>query len=107
MSWLPASGGQCIEVSASAPGLSVSILGRFPLGLTGLISLLSEGFSRIFSCTSPIMSSVGPPEPQKESRKHLKETEQNDENTSTYFQKLLAKSSSLEMVTAEAGTQKS
>ena len=53
------------------------------------------------------MSSVGPPEPQKESRKHLKETEQNDENTSTYFQKLLAKSSSLEMVTAEAGTQKS
>ena len=37
------SGGQSIGVSASAPVLPVNIQGWFPLGLTGLISLLSKG----------------------------------------------------------------
>ena len=47
MSWLFASGGQSIEVSASV--LPKNIQGCFPLGLTSLISLLSKGLSRVFS----------------------------------------------------------
>ena len=38
-----ASGGQSIGTSASVSVLPMSIQGWFPLGLTGLISLLSEG----------------------------------------------------------------
>ena len=41
MSWLFASGGQSIGVSASV--LPINIQGLFPLGLTDLISLLSKG----------------------------------------------------------------
>ena len=43
MRWLFASGGQNIGVSALAPVLPVNIQDWFPLGLTGLISLLSKG----------------------------------------------------------------
>ena len=39
----PESGGQSIEASASASGLSVNIQGWFPLGLTGLISFVFQG----------------------------------------------------------------
>ena len=46
-SWLFASGGQSIGASASL--LTVNIQGRLPLELTGLISLLSKGLSRVFS----------------------------------------------------------
>ena len=52
MSWLFASGGQSIIASASASILSMNIQGWFPLGLTGLISLLSKGLSRVFSNTT-------------------------------------------------------
>ena len=45
-------GDQSIEASASASVLSVNIQGSFPSGLTGLISLLSKGLSRIFSSTT-------------------------------------------------------
>ena len=55
VSWLFASGGQSIGVSASSSVLSINIQGWFPLGLTGLISLLSKGFSKVFS--SPMMFS--------------------------------------------------
>ena len=44
-----ASGGQSIGVSASAPVLPMNIQDWFPLGLTGLISLESNGLSRVFS----------------------------------------------------------
>ena len=44
-----ASGGTSIGVSASASVLPVNIQDWFPLGLTGLISLLSKGLSRVFS----------------------------------------------------------
>ena len=44
-----ASCGQSIGASASASVLPMNIQGWFPLGLTGLISLLSKGFSRVFS----------------------------------------------------------
>ena len=50
-SQLFASDGQSIKVSASATVLPMDIQGWFPLGLTGLISLLSKGLSRVFSST--------------------------------------------------------
>ena len=50
MSWLLASRGQSIAISASA--LPMNIQGWFPLGLTSLISLLSKGLSRVFSSTT-------------------------------------------------------
>ena len=46
-----ASGGQSIGASASASVLSMNIQDRFPLLLTGLISLKSKGLSRVFSST--------------------------------------------------------
>ena len=46
MSQLFASSGQSIGVSASASVLSMNIQGLFPLGITGLISLLSKGLSK-------------------------------------------------------------
>ena len=52
MSWLFASGGQSIGASASALVLPMNIQDWFPLGLTGLISLQSKGFSRVFSNTT-------------------------------------------------------
>ena len=50
MSWLFASGDQSIGASASV--FPMHIQGWFPLGLTGLISLLSRGLSRVFSNTT-------------------------------------------------------
>ena len=50
MSWLFTSGGQSIGTSASV--LPMNIQGWLPLGLTGLISLQSKGFSRVFSNTT-------------------------------------------------------
>ena len=50
MSGLFTSGGQRITASASV--LPMSNHGWFPLGLTGLISLLSKGLSRVFSNTT-------------------------------------------------------
>ena len=49
---LCASGGQSIGASASASVLPMNIQGWFPLGLTGWISLLFKGFSRVFSSTT-------------------------------------------------------
>ena len=44
--------GQSIGASASASVLPTNIQGWFPLGLTGLISLQSEGLSRVFFNTT-------------------------------------------------------
>ena len=52
MSRLFASGGQSIGDSASTSVLPMNIQGWLPLGLTGLISLLSKGLSRVFSSTT-------------------------------------------------------
>ena len=52
MSQFFASGGQSTAASASASVHPVSIKGWVPLRLTGLISLLSKGLSRIFSSTT-------------------------------------------------------
>ena len=51
-SWLITSGGQSIIVSASTSVLQMNIQDWFPLGLIGLIFLLSKGFSRVFSNTT-------------------------------------------------------
>ena len=50
MSQLFKSGGQSIAASTSV--LPINIQGWFPLGLIGLISLLSKGLSRVFSSTT-------------------------------------------------------
>ena len=47
-----ASGSQSIGASASASVLPMNIQDRFPLGLTGLISLQSKGLSRVFPNTT-------------------------------------------------------
>ena len=52
MSQLFVSGGQSIGVSALVSVLPMNIKGWFPWGLTGLISLLSKGLSRVFSNTT-------------------------------------------------------
>ena len=54
------SGGQSIGVSALASVLLINIQVWFPLGLTGLISLLSKGLPRVFSNTflCPTLTSI-------------------------------------------------
>ena len=52
VSWLFTSSGQSIVVSASASVLPLNIQCWFHLGLTGLISLLSKGLSRVFFSTT-------------------------------------------------------
>ena len=52
MSRIFPSDGQSIEASASELVLPLNIQGWFPLGLTGLISLLSKGLSRVFANTT-------------------------------------------------------
>ena len=54
MSQFFSSGGQSIGASASV--LPMNIQDWFPLGLTGLISLLFKGLSRVFSSTSSKVS---------------------------------------------------
>ena len=51
MSLLFVSGGQNIGASASKSVLPMNVQDWLPLGLLGLISLLSKGFSSIFSST--------------------------------------------------------
>ena len=46
LSWLSESGGQSIGASTSVSVLPMNIQGWFPLGLTGLISLLSKELQR-------------------------------------------------------------
>ena len=52
VSLLFTSGGQSIGASTSASVHPMHIQGWFPLGLTGLISFLSKGLSRVFSNTT-------------------------------------------------------
>ena len=52
MSQLFESGGQSMGASASSSVLPMNIQGWFPLELTGLISLLFKGLSRVFSNTA-------------------------------------------------------
>ena len=71
MSWLFASGSQSIGVSASATVLPMNIQGWFPLGLTGLISLLSKGLSRVFSSTTIKKHQIFSAQPSLWSNSHI------------------------------------
>ena len=51
-SWFLTSDGQRIRTSAASSVLPMNIQGWFPLGWTGLISLLSKGLSRVFPSTT-------------------------------------------------------
>ena len=51
--WIGSSiSGQSVGTSASALVLPMNIQGWFPIWLTGLVSLLSKGLSRVFSSTT-------------------------------------------------------
>ena len=52
VSWHFTSGGQSTRASALASVQPMNIQAWFPIGLTGLISLLSKGLSRVFSSTT-------------------------------------------------------
>ena len=71
MRWIFASGSQSIRTSASAPGLPKNIQGWFPLRLTGLISLLSEGLSRVFSTTTVRKHQFFGTQPSLRSNSHI------------------------------------
>ena len=58
VSWLFQSGGQSTGASASALVLPMNIHDWFPLELTGLISLQSKWFSRIFSSSTILKASI-------------------------------------------------
>ena len=67
MSWLFTLGGQSIGSSASASVLPMNIQDWFPVGLTGLSSLLSNGLSRVFSSTTVRMYQFFRPQASLES----------------------------------------
>ena len=71
VSQLFTSGGQSIGVSASAGVLQRNIQGWHPLGLTGLISLLSKGLSRVFSSTTIQMYQFFGAQPSLWSSSHI------------------------------------
>ena len=64
-------GGQNIGVSASASVLPMKIQVWFPLGLTGLISLQSKGFSRVFFSTTVWKHQVFSTQPSLWSNCHI------------------------------------
>ena len=65
------SGGQSIGASASASVLPMKIQVWFPLGLTGLISLQSKGFSRVFFSTTVWKHQVFSTQPSLWSNCHI------------------------------------
>ena len=71
MSPLFPSGSQSIGASASASVLPVNIQGWFPLGLIGLISLLSVGLSRVFSSTTVGKHQFFVAQPSLQSNSHI------------------------------------
>ena len=71
MSQFFASAGQSIGVSASASVLPMNIQDWFPLGWTGLISLQSKGFSRVFSSTTVQKHQFFGPQFFLESKSHI------------------------------------
>ena len=72
VSQLFASGGWSIGASVSATVLPVNIQGWFSLGLTGLISLLSKGLSRVFSRTTVQRHLVFSTQPSLRSNSHIR-----------------------------------
>ena len=71
MSQFFASGGQSIGASASASVLPLNIQGLFLLGLTGFISLLSKGLSRVFFNTTVQKHQFSSAQPSLWSNSHI------------------------------------
>ena len=71
MSQLFTTGGQSIRASASASVLLMNIQGWFPLGLTGLIFLMSKGLSRVFSSPAAIKHQFFSAQPSLWSSSHI------------------------------------
>ena len=60
-----------LEYSASASVLSMNIHGWYPLGLIGLISLLSKGLTRVFSSTTVWKHEFFSIQPSLQSSSHI------------------------------------
>ena len=71
MSQLFTSGGQSTGASASASVLLVKSQSWFPLGLTGLISILSKGLSRVVSNTTVQKHQFLGAQPSLQSNSHI------------------------------------
>ena len=71
MNWVFTSGDQSIGVLAWASVFPVTIQTFFPLGLTGLIFLLSKGLSRIFSSTRIRKHQFFGAQPSSQSNSHI------------------------------------
>ena len=71
VSQLFASSGQSIRPSALASVLPMNIQGWYPLGLTGLMSLLSKGLSKVFSSTTVWKHQFFGALPSKRSNSHI------------------------------------
>ena len=71
ISQLFASGVRSIGVSAPTSVLPINIQGWFSLGLTGLISLLSKGLTRVFSSTTIWKHQFFSPQPSLWSNSHI------------------------------------
>ena len=71
ISQLFTSGSQSIGVSALASVLPMNIQDWFPLGLTGLIPMLSMGLSRVFSSTTAWMHQFFDAQPSLWSSSHI------------------------------------
>ena len=65
------SGGQSIGASASGSVFPVNIKDWFPLRLTGLLSLLSKGLSRVFSSTTDWRHQFFSAQPSSQSNSHI------------------------------------
>ena len=71
ISCLFALGGQSVDPSASASVLPLNSQSLFPLGLTGLISLLFKGLSRVFSSTTFWKNQLFSTQPSLWSNSHI------------------------------------
>ena len=71
MSRLFTSGGQSVGASASTSVLPINIQGEFPLGLTGLIFLLTKWLSGVFSSTTLQKHQFFGPQPSLWSNYHI------------------------------------
>ena len=74
--WFPVSqfftsGGHSVGISASVSVFPMNIQGSYPLGLTGLISLLSKGLSRVISTTRVRKHQFFGAQPSLQSNSHI------------------------------------
>ena len=72
VSQLLPSGGQSIGASASASVFLTNVQGWFTLGLSGLISLMSKGVSRVFSSTTVQKHQFFHVQPSIQSNSHIR-----------------------------------